>query len=116
MRLGILRFGLVVVLENIRQTKRPELEPGIRQTLVGCNRQHMRAEAADRAFLYRDEQLVVRRKLADKLKVQRLGEPHVRNRGRKPQRIQMRPSRFRLAKPGADRNKTKHTALPDDSA
>src|SRR3546814_20962326 len=54
MRLGILRFGLVVVLENIRQTQRTDLEPGIRQSLVGCNRQHMRPEAAERAFLYQN--------------------------------------------------------------
>src|SRR3546814_11701870 len=74
MRLGILRFGLVVVLENIRQTQRPDLEPGIRQSLVGCNRQHMRAEAADRAFLYRDEQFVVRRQLADQITVQARSE------------------------------------------
>src|SRR3546814_11731064 len=75
----------------------------------------MRAEAADRAFLYRDEQFVVRRQLADKIKVQRLGEPHVRNGGRKPHRIQLRRRRFRLAKPGAERKQRDLLALPADS-
>ena len=57
-RLLILLLGLVLILEDVRQAHRSELEAGVDQALVGGEGQDMGAEAADRGFFDRDADLV----------------------------------------------------------
>ena len=63
----------------------------------------MRAEAADRAFLDRDQQFVRRGEPQHQLAVERLGETRVGDGGRKAARGEFLGRLQRLGEPGAER-------------
>ena len=65
---------------TIGRTFRPLVEqPFMREVL-----QHVAAEAADRAFLDRDQHLVLAGEPEDQVGVERLGEAGIGDRGREP--------------------------------
>src|SRR6187402_1659456 len=81
-RLVVLLVGRLVLLEQVGQPHRADLEAGVGQALVAGHRQHMRAEAADAGFLDRHYDLVRGDQLADQLGIERLDETQVGNGGR----------------------------------
>src|SRR5271165_2462208 len=74
---GVHAVGLVVILELIGQGHGANLEALVERARFAEQRQHVRAEAAGRALLDGDHQLVLRRKAQDQLTVERLGETGV---------------------------------------
>src|SRR5271157_5450134 len=57
---GVHALRLVLILEGVRQGHRSDLAAAAERSLVAEQRQHMRAEAAPRTLLDRDQQFVLR--------------------------------------------------------
>jgi hypothetical protein len=79
-RIGIHGLGLGLIHPLVRQDQRPTLRPWSSRPSWQAEMQHMRAEAADGAFLDRDEHLVLARELAHQIGVERLGEARIGDR------------------------------------
>ena len=73
--------------------------------------QHKAAEPADRAFLDRDQHLVLARQPLDQLGVERLGEARVGDGGRQPARRQL-VRRLQAFLPGARRSSGSRSLVP----
>src|ERR1700728_4787957 len=80
--LGVHRIGRVLVEEDVRKHHRPELDPAVENAMLGERLHHVRAEAADRAFLYGEEHLVLAGEAEQQIDIERLGEAGVGDRCR----------------------------------
>src|SRR3954469_10862105 len=76
----------------------------------------MRAETADRAFLDRDQDLVVARELEHELGVQRLHEARIRDRGREAVSGELVGGLLAFGKARAEGEQGDLAALADDAA
>ena len=79
---GIHAVRLVVILEFVRQRHCAHLKAVLERAGVAEQGQNMRAEAARRPFLDRDEELVRRREPKNEFAIEGLGEARVGDRGR----------------------------------
>ncbi len=79
--LGALR---VVLDKDVRQRHRADLQPLVELATLRQVMQHEGAEAADRAFLDRDDDLMRAYKAVDQVGIERLGETRIGDRGREP--------------------------------
>ena len=96
-------LGLVLVDEEVGQRHRPHLEAAVERARSRREAEHMRAEAADRAFLDRDQHLVVAREAQDQIAVERLGEARIGDRRRQAARGELLGRLQRLGEPRAER-------------
>ena len=83
---GIELFRLVVIEKDVGQHHRSDLQAAranpVERALLGERLHHERAKAADRAFLDRDQDFVVRGEPANEIVIERLGETRVGDRRR----------------------------------
>ena len=77
--LVVLCLGRIVVEEDIRQHHRADLQPVVQHPRHREVVQHMAAEAADRALLDRDHDLVFASQPIDEIGVERLGKASIGN-------------------------------------
>ena len=76
-RLRIHRLGLVLVAEDVRKDEGANLEPVIEPPALRQGMENLSAKPANRAFLDRDQNLVIASELLQQFAVERLGEPGV---------------------------------------
>ncbi len=100
---GVHALGLVVILKFVRQRHGAHLEPVLERAGFAQQGQHMRAEAASRAFLNGDEKLMRRRQSENELSVEGLGEARVGHGGRQAASREFVRRLQGLAEPRAER-------------
>ena len=100
---GVHALGLVMILKFVRQRHCAHLKPALERARFAEQGQHMRAEAADRAFLDGDEKLMRRRQSENELSVEGLGEARVGDGGRQAASREFVRRLQGLAEPRAER-------------
>ena len=102
--------------EAVGQAKRTDLEAGIQCPAFGQQLQHMRAEAADRAFLDQNQNLVLAGEPHDQVLVERLGKARVGNRSRQAGCVQFVRRQQAFAQTAAKRQESDLGPLADHAA
>src|ERR1700730_6102661 len=116
--LGIHRRGGILVDEGVGQHHRSHLDP-VEHAMLSQWVEHMRPEAADRALLDGDQYFVLAREPQEKIDVEGLGEPGIRDSCGEAQGGKLIGCLETFGKPGAEREErdlgalAHHSALPD---
>ena len=102
--------------EDIRQHHRSHFQAAVQRAVLRKSLQHLRAKTADRAFLDRDQHLVILREAKHQVDVERLGEARIGDRRGEPMRRQRVGGLHAFGKPRSVRQQRDRVAFAQDAA